>query len=137
MTYKVLHTSDWHLGKKLYRLSRIEEQKLFLNWLSDLIITENIDALFIAGDIFDTPNPPSNALKIYFQFLKNVTDNSHCHIYIIAGNHDSGRFLEAPSGLLEDHRVTVIGQLIQSDGIDLDRFKIKLPIGETHMPTLF
>ena len=70
MPLKILHTSDWHLGKKLFKISRLEEQELFLGWLHELIAREKVDVLLIAGDIFDTPNPPSQALKLYFDFLR-------------------------------------------------------------------
>jgi len=109
MGLKIIHTSDWHLGKKLHNIGLIEEQILFLNWLKDTIINENIDLLIIAGDIFDTPHPSAKAIKAYFEFLNDTTSNSDCLIYLISGNHDSGSFLEAPSPFLEIKNVKVIG----------------------------
>lgn len=111
MSIKFIHTSDWHLGKKLFNIDRTSEQEDFLNWLSSIIIENRPTALIISGDIFDTQNPPSEALKIYFRFLKTVTEKSDTQIIIIAGNHDNGKFLEAPSPFLEKNNVTVLGKI--------------------------
>lgn len=109
MSLKVIHTSDWHLGKKIYKTSRLEEQKLFLDWLLETIKNEEIDALIVAGDIFDTPRPSDQALEVYFQFLKNFMTQTKAHLYLISGNHDSGRFLEAPKGLFDVQRIHLSG----------------------------
>lgn len=114
MSLRIIHTSDWHLGKRLYKVSRIDEQVFFLNWLKKIIKEEKIDALLISGDIFDTPSPPSEALKIYFNFLNNVVHETKCHIYVLAGNHDSGKFIEAPSPFLHKERITVVGSINES-----------------------
>lgn len=108
---RILHTSDWHLGKRLYQHSRLAEQKLFLKWLVKYIQSEHIDVVIIAGDIFDTPNPPHEALEIYYQFLQNFLNSPEKEIYIIGGNHDSGRFLEAPRPLLAGKSVHISGKL--------------------------
>ncbi|OUR95317.1 hypothetical protein A9Q84_15885 [Halobacteriovorax marinus] len=110
---RIVHTSDWHLGKKLYRASRIDEQHLFLTWLSDYLITNKVDILLISGDVFDVPTPPNEALKHYFNFLKELTTKSHIQIFIIGGNHDSSHFLEAPSPFLKLSGIHVIGNLTE------------------------
>ncbi len=122
MTLRVIHTSDWHLGKKLHKRSRLEEQESFLNWLISIIKDRKIDALLISGDIFDTPSPPTSALKLYFSFLNKLTSNSSCEIYILSGNHDSGKFLEAPSVFLKKNKITIIGNI--HDDISKNFFKI-------------
>lgn len=108
---KIIHTSDWHLGKRLYNVSRLKEQGLYLEWLCSVIIEQSIDGLLISGDIFDTPNPPADALKLYFDFLEKITKKSSCKIYIISGNHDSGKFIEAPRSILGPNNIHVIGRL--------------------------
>jgi exonuclease SbcD len=108
---KIVHTSDWHLGKKLYRTSRINEQRKFLNWLCEYLIDEKVDILLISGDIFDVPTPPNDALIIYFNFLKEITTRSDIQIFIISGNHDSSKFLMAPSPFLEQSNIHVCGNL--------------------------
>ncbi len=107
MTAKIWHTSDWHLGKKLFKKSRIEEQKLFLDWLFQQIKTQQVDALIIAGDIFDTPTPPNDALDLYFSFLEEVSSQTKTHIIIISGNHDSANFIQAPASILKKHNIHI------------------------------
>tara|TARA_R110000868_G_scaffold248282_4_gene504664 strand:+ start:4267 stop:5541 length:1275 start_codon:yes stop_codon:yes gene_type:complete len=106
---KILHTSDWHLGKKLFKVSRLEEQQLFLSWLENILIEQEIDALIMAGDVFDTPHPPHDALEVYYSFLSRISQLGKS-IFIIAGNHDSGRFLQAPQSFLKLQGVHVIGR---------------------------
>lgn len=108
---KVLHTSDWHLGKRLMKLDRTEEHTSFLNWLVDTLKSEKIDLLLIAGDIFDVPNPPHQSLELFYRFLNRVSTETKTETLIIAGNHDSGILLEAPKELLRTHRVKIWGKL--------------------------
>lgn len=105
---KILHTSDWHLGKKLYDVKRYEEFDSFLQWLSKYIVENNIECLIVAGDIFDTTTPSNRAKQQYYDFLSRIVMN--CTIIILAGNHDSPSFLEAPSELLESFNIHVIGE---------------------------
>lgn len=111
MSTKVLHTSDWHLGKKLFKQSRLQEQKLFLNWLTETIIERDISILLISGDIFDVPNPPNEATKLYFSFLNEVSERSKCEVVIIPGNHDSSAFISAPLEILKKHKIHIISGL--------------------------
>lgn len=114
---KILHTSDWHLGKKLYGKNRDAEFGLFLDWLLATLRTEAIDALLIAGDIFDTTTPGNTAQEQYYRFLTQVPDTGCRHVVIIAGNHDSPTFLEAPKTLLKTINVHVIGHATGSDDV--------------------
>lgn len=111
---KVLHTSDWHLGRALYGRKRYEEFKAFLDWLADLIGDENIDVLLVAGDVFDNSTPSNLAQKLYYRFLCRVASSANCHVVIIAGNHDSPSFLNAPRELLESLNVHVVGHASDS-----------------------
>jgi exonuclease SbcD len=111
MTIKVIHTSDWHLGKKLFKRSRIEEQSLFLSWLEEYIKEEGINILLISGDIFDTPTPPNEALALYFNFLNKISENKDFHTVIISGNHDSASFIEAPAAFLNKHNIHIRTQI--------------------------
>ncbi len=110
----ILHTSDWHLGKRLMKLDRSEEHEGFLNWLLDTLKSEKIDLLLVAGDIFDVPNPPHQSLELFYKFLNRVSVETKTETLIIAGNHDSGILLEAPKELLKTHRVKVWGKLSQN-----------------------
>jgi len=86
---KVLHTSDWHLGRSLYGQKRYDEFGQFLDWLSETIQTEQVDILLVAGDIFDTSAPSNRAQSLYYQFLCRVAASTCRHIIVIAGNHES------------------------------------------------
>lgn len=108
---RILHTADWHLGKLLGDLSRETEHAHFLDFLLDCIINEKIDVLLIAGDVFDSANPPQSAVAQYFQFLSELHQRSDCQVIVTAGNHDSPAHLEAPKSLLKLLRTHVIGHL--------------------------
>ncbi|ERP39407.1 exonuclease SbcCD subunit D C-terminal domain-containing protein [Chitinivibrio alkaliphilus] len=105
---KLLHTSDWHLGRMLYGQKRYEEFEAFLLWLKELLKKEACDGIIIAGDIFDTPTPSNRAQELYYSFLAAIS--SLCrHIIIIGGNHDSPTFLDAPCALLRSLQIHVVG----------------------------
>lgn len=107
---KILHTSDWHLGRTLYGRRRQEEFAAFLDWLLDCISTKGIDVLIVAGDIFDTSTPGTAAQELYYRFLARVGSTGCRHVVVIGGNHDSPSFLDAPAGLLRALDVHVVGQ---------------------------
>jgi DNA repair protein SbcD/Mre11 len=106
---RILHTADWHLGARLDGHSREEEHTKVLEWLADLLVREQVDLLIIAGDIFDTFSPPNYAQKLYYSFLRRLINTSCHHIVVVAGNHDSAHFLEAPRELLRELNVYVVG----------------------------
>jgi exonuclease SbcD len=108
-TFKLLHTSDWHLGRTLYDRKRYDEFEQFLNWLAVFIRNEEINALLVAGDIFDTTTPANRALELYYQFLSKASQTGCRHIVLIGGNHDSPSLLNAPKELLRLFRVHVVG----------------------------
>ena len=108
-TMKLIHTSDWHLGRALYGRKRYDEYEAFLNWLVALIETEDIDVLLVAGDVFDNSPPSNRAQELYYRFLCRVAAAPHCHVVITAGNHDSPSFLNAPRELLKFLNIHVMG----------------------------
>ena len=108
---KILHTSDWHLGRSLYGRKRYDEFAAFLDWLAQTIEDEGIDALFVAGDVFDTSTPSNRAQELYYRFLCRVSASCCRHVVVIAGNHDSPSFLNAPKELLWALNVYVIGSM--------------------------
>ncbi|MCK5806384.1 MAG: exonuclease subunit SbcD, partial [Lentisphaeria bacterium] len=112
---RVLHTSDWHLGRSLYGRKRYEEFEEFLAWLAEAIQTEQVDALLVAGDIFDTSAPSNRAQELYYRFLCQVGATPCRHVVIIGGNHDSPSFLDAPGELLKALSVHVIGGAAASE----------------------
>ncbi len=120
---RLLHTSDWHLGHTLHELSREAEHQAFLDWLLDGLAEHRVDALLIAGDIFDTANPSAAATACWFRFLARARARfPRLDIVAIAGNHDSAARLDAPSPLLHELGVRIVGALPRlADGsLDLD-----------------
>ncbi len=108
---KILHTSDWHLGHKLYGKQRYQEFSLFLDWLAMVIEEQGIEALLIAGDIFDSQTPSNRVLELYYRFLSRISHSSCRHVIIIGGNHDSPTLLNAPRELLRFLDIHVIGRV--------------------------
>ena len=106
---KILHTSDWHLGRSLYGRKRYEEFAAFLDWLARTIEDQKVAALLVAGDVFDTSTPGNGAQELYYRFLWRVSASCCRHVVVIAGNHDSPSFLSAPKALLRALDVYVVG----------------------------
>ena len=111
---KILHTSDWHLGRTLYGRKRYDEFAAFLNWLAQLLEQEHIDVLLVAGDVFDTTTPSNRAQELYYQFLCRAAESSCRHVVITSGNHDSPSFLNAPRELLRHLQVYIVGSIGES-----------------------
>lgn len=125
---KILHTSDWHLGRSLYSKKRYEEFDAFLKWLLDTMCKEVIDILLVCGDVFDTQTPSHRAQELYYQFLCNVAETGCRHVVIIAGNHDSPTFLNAPREILRSRNVHVVG--CASDDLSQDVLLLEDASGE-------
>lgn len=106
---KILHTADWHLGKYLGNLSRHEEQKAVLNEICDIADREMADAILIAGDIFDSPNPPTESIELFYKTLKRLSNNGLRAVVAIAGNHDAPSRIEAPDPLARECGIVLIG----------------------------
>ena len=106
---KILHTSDWHLGKKLDGYARLPEQELVMNEICEIAEKQNVEAVIIAGDIFDTYNPPIEALELFYKTVKRLSKNANVPIIAIAGNHDSPDRIEAPDPLAKENGIFLIG----------------------------
>ncbi|MDR1110178.1 MAG: exonuclease SbcCD subunit D C-terminal domain-containing protein [Deltaproteobacteria bacterium] len=109
---KIIHTSDWHLGRYLNKTKkRYDEFSSFLEWLAKTIEERQAEALIVAGDVFDNTTPTHRAQELYYSFLRQVTVGTACcrHVVVVGGNHDSPSFLEAPSRLLRGLGVHVLG----------------------------
>jgi DNA repair protein SbcD/Mre11 len=112
---RILHTSDWHLGRSLYGRKRYEEFEAFLDWLAEAICHEEVDALLVAGDVFDTSTPSNRAQQLYYRFLCRVAISCCRHVVVVGGNHDSPSFLDAPKELLRALDVHVIGSACEDE----------------------
>lgn len=106
---KILHTSDWHLGRQLYGKKREAEFQSFLNWLLSTLDKEAVEVLIVAGDVFDTSAPSHQSQTQYYHFLTQVAQTTCRHVVIVAGNHDSPSFINAPKALLNTLNIYVVG----------------------------
>ncbi|MEX9610887.1 exonuclease subunit SbcD [Providencia manganoxydans] len=96
---RIIHTSDWHLGQYFFTKSRAAEHQYFLTWLIEQVKQYQVDAVIVAGDIFDTGSPPSYARELYNQFVVSLQQTG-CQLVILSGNHDSVSVLNETSSLL-------------------------------------
>ncbi len=106
---KILHTADWHIGKKLENFSRIEEQKAVLNEIAQIAEDEKVDAIIIAGDLFDTFSPSTEAIEIFYKALKKLTNKGNRPVIAISGNHDSPDRIETADPLARECGIFFIG----------------------------
>ncbi|MFQ1681014.1 exonuclease subunit SbcD [Pantoea dispersa] len=96
---RIIHTADWHLGQFFYSKSRAAEHQQFLDWLLAAIVQHQVDALIVAGDLFDTGSPPSYARELFNRFVVALQP-SGCQLIVLAGNHDSVATLNESRELL-------------------------------------
>lgn len=106
---KLLHTSDWHLGKYLEGFSRHPEQHEVLREICDIADREKVNAVIVAGDLFDTYNPPAESTELFYKTLKRLSDNGNRAVIAIAGNHDSPDRIEAPDPLARECGIIFAG----------------------------
>lgn len=106
---KFLHTADLHLGKKLYSFDRIQEQQQVLQEINEIANEQQVDAILIAGDLFDVINPSNEATELFYKELKNLTNNGSRPVFAIAGNHDSPEKIDAPNPLAKECGIILVG----------------------------
>ncbi|CAM4159364.1 exonuclease subunit SbcD [Gillisia hiemivivida] len=127
---KILHTADWHIGKKLHKHDLYPDFDLFINWLCNCIQENDIELLLISGDVFDLANPSSDARKQYYKALLKLR-NLDCKIILTGGNHDSPAMLDAPGEILRELEMHVVGSL--RENIEECIIPIKGKSGETEI----
>ena len=126
---RLFHTSDWHLGQNLHGQERDFEHACFLNWLLGRLVERQPDVLLIAGDIFDTVNPPVKAQERLYDFIVNAHEQLPLlTIVMIAGNHDSGSRIELPAPLMRRLRTHALGRVLWLDDGQLDAERLLLPL---------
>lgn len=126
---RLIHTSDWHLGQTLHGQDRDHEHAAFLAWLLDTLEAQQADALLIAGDIFDTVNPPLKAQERLYDFVVEAHRRlPQLDIVMIAGNHDSGGRIELPGPLMRRLNAHALGRVgwLDEDALDSDRLLLPL-----------
>ncbi|MCA2976715.1 MAG: exonuclease subunit SbcD [Myxococcaceae bacterium] len=113
---RILHTSDWHLGHAFFERPRLDEQAFFLDWLLEAMQAHAVDALVVAGDVFDSPTSPNEAFELYYRFLARLSSldgptrsGGPRAAVVVGGNHDSPGRLDAPRHVLSALETHVVG----------------------------
>lgn len=126
---RLIHTSDWHLGQTLHGQERDHEHAQFLAWLLDQLVVHAADALLIAGDIFDTVNPPLKAQERLYDFIVRAHERlPQLDIVMIAGNHDSGGRIELPGPLMKRLNAHAVGRISWVEDGQLDHQRLLVPL---------
>ena len=107
---KILHTADWHLGKKLDRFSRIEEQRVVMGEIVQIADTQKVDVVIIAGDLFDNFTPNTDAIELFYKTIKQLSLGGRRPVVAISGNHDAPKLIDAPDPLARECGIFLIGQ---------------------------
>ncbi|MEB9897801.1 exonuclease subunit SbcD, partial [Bacillus cereus] len=107
---RILHTADWHFGRTLEGRSRLQEQAAFVDELVALTEEERVDLVLIAGDVYDSVNPPAAAEQLFYEAAARLSDGGRRPIVIISGNHDHPERLSASAPLVGERGVFLIGQ---------------------------
>lgn len=107
---KILHTSDWHLGKSLEGVTRIEEQEQFIEDFIHIVDKNCVDLVIISGDIYDNSNPSARAEQLFYKSLKKISNDGKRMVLIIAGNHDNPERLSAVTPLTYKQGVIIFGR---------------------------
>lgn len=126
---KILHTADWHIGQLFHEYDRTFEHEQFLNWLVEILRSEEVDVLLISGDVFDLSNPSAASIKLFYTFLNQATSkNPNLQIIVTAGNHDSAARLESPKPLLESSNIHIVGLIEKDEAGNFMYDKINIPL---------
>lgn len=125
---RVLHTGDWHIGQTLRGFSREREHARVFDALVTLVVEREVDALVMAGDVFDSQNPSGDAQRMFYELLVRLhRARPSMTIVVTAGNHDAAGRLEAPRALLDAIGVQIVGNVRRVDGqVDLKRHVVPL-----------
>lgn len=112
---KILHTSDWHLGRQFYGQSLEADHAVFITQVIAAIERHDPDVLVIAGDIFDRASPPAEAVRQFNEFVEHIAARSRAAIVLIAGNHDSGDRIGSLAALADRNRFLIRGPLSREE----------------------
>lgn len=112
---RALHTSDWHVGKRIGRYDRAGEYREVIDEVAAIADAEKVDIVLHSGDLFDRPVPPIEAMDVAFSGLVRLSDSGKRPVVVIAGNHDSAAFFEALAPFLKTQNVHLVGEIKRPD----------------------
>lgn len=128
---RILHTADWHIGQTLRGFSREHEHRKVFERLEEIVVERDVDALVIAGDVFDSQNPSGEAQQLFYNTLVRLSRaQPRMAMVIAAGNHDAAGRLEAPRPLLEAFNIRVVGNVRRREG-RVEAARHLVPIADT------
>lgn len=127
---RLLHTSDWHIGRQLHGVSLLDDQAHVLEQVIAIVAEQRVDVVLIAGDIYDRSVPPADAVRLLNATLNRLCRELEVPVIVIAGNHDSGDRLDFGADLLRDTGLHIVGTLTTNlnpvcltvDGVTVDFF---------------
>lgn len=108
---RFLHTADWHIGKIVHEQSMLADQAYILEQLIEQVEEYEVDAVLMAGDLYDRSLPPKEAVSLVNQTLSRLINELEVPVFIIAGNHDSNERIEYLSGVAEAKQLYMEGTL--------------------------
>lgn len=106
---RILHTSDWHLGRNLEHISRIDEQHEFIDCLCKIVEEQDVNMVLVAGDVFDAYTPPAAAEELFYDAMDRLSRGGKRAVIVIAGNHDDPERLCAASPLAYKNGIILLG----------------------------
>lgn len=112
---RALHTSDWHVGKRVGRYDRLSEYRDVIDEVVSIADTESVDIVLHSGDLFDRPVPPIDALDAALSGLVELSNSGERPVVVIAGNHDSAGFFEALAPFVRGHNIYMVGEIKRPD----------------------
>ena len=129
---KILHTSDWHIGKRLAGRDRLDEQRAALEEIASICDRESVDLVLVAGDVFDTFLPSAEAEDLFYESVKKIAGEERC-VLLISGNHDDNIRLTAATALSEELGIYVYGNAGHIPKLCLNRRVFPVEAGANHI----
>ena len=123
---RLIHTSDWHLGRSFHQVGLLGAQASYLDHLVDVVRREKVDAVLVSGDVYDRAMPAPDTVALLSQALQRLVD-AGAQVIISSGNHDSAARLGFGAGLLERHRVHLRTRLLSTSPTPRDRTRSSSP----------
>ena len=111
---KILHTSDWHLGRQFHNHSLLDDQRHILRQICDIVAEQQVDVVIVAGDIYDRSVPPAAAVELLDETVNHICNKLQVPMIVIAGNHDSPERLGFGARQLTSAGLYVVGNLWQT-----------------------